>query len=96
MSTLFSKKIKKYFLFIQLAHFVQLKEAAFPKKAAPVILLFSLFRLYGSVKNDQRHKYKICISCICKAMSFSIWCDGDITGFYRTFYTVIIVLAFTT
>ena len=52
--------------------------------------------LKGLVKNDQRHKYKICISCICKAMSFSIWCDGDITGFYRTFYTVIIVLAFTT
>ena len=55
------------------------------------------FLLYSqlSVKNDQSHEYKICISGICKTMAFSIWCDGDITGLYRTFHTVVIILALT-
>mgnify|MGYP001734894075 CR=1 FL=1 len=64
------------------------------QKGRPSVSL--LFFLYGSVKNDQCHEHKICVACICKTMSFSIRCDGDVAGLYRAFHTVIVVLAFTT
>ena len=65
-----------------------------PFKKAALLSHFCFF-LYGSVKNDQCHEHKICVACICKTMSFSIRCDGDVAGLYRAFHTVIVVLAFT-